>query len=153
MEWKKRYKERKVEWYFWNHIGFSTKKRQVLCVFLVCFSSLCLHLLRTQCRPGITFYAKNCSDLLFHFEIIWQLMKSLELCYLKIASSWIWWRGGSVRLVVWLLLSLQFTEPLAYFCHVACEIFAPWQGIKPLAIEGQSLNYWTTREVPGAISF
>ena len=33
---------------------------------------------------------------------------------------------------------------------MACGILVPWPGIKPapLALEAQSLNHWTTREVP-----
>ena len=35
-------------------------------------------------------------------------------------------------------------------CHETCKILVPWPRIKlaPLALEGRSLNYWTTREVP-----
>ena len=36
-------------------------------------------------------------------------------------------------------------------CHTACGILVPWPGIEPVppALEVQSLNHWTTREVPG----
>ena len=33
---------------------------------------------------------------------------------------------------------------------VACGLLVPPPGIEPLAVEAQSLNHWTTREVPGA---
>ena len=35
-------------------------------------------------------------------------------------------------------------------CHLACGILVPWPGIKPTppALEAQSLNHWTNREVP-----
>ena len=35
-------------------------------------------------------------------------------------------------------------------CCVACGVFVPWPGIKPVspALEAQSLNHWATREVP-----
>ena len=34
--------------------------------------------------------------------------------------------------------------------HAACGILVPWPGIKPVppALEAQSLNHWTAREVP-----
>ena len=39
-----------------------------------------------------------------------------------------------------------------YFClhNAACEILVPRPGIEPMpsAVEGRSLNHWTTREVP-----
>ena len=35
-------------------------------------------------------------------------------------------------------------------CHAACRILVPWPGIEPMppAVEAQSLNHWTAREVP-----
>ena len=35
-------------------------------------------------------------------------------------------------------------------CHRACRILVPQPGIKPMpsAVEAQSLNHWTIREVP-----
>ena len=41
------------------------------------------------------------------------------------------------------------------FSQVACGIFGPQSGIKltPPAVEYQSLNYWTSREVPQHYSF
>ena len=35
-------------------------------------------------------------------------------------------------------------------CHTACGILVPWSGIEPLspAVEVQSFNHWTAREVP-----
>ena len=40
-------------------------------------------------------------------------------------------------------------------CHLACEIFIPWPGIKPklLAVEAWSLSHWTAREVPNLLFF
>ena len=37
--------------------------------------------------------------------------------------------------------------------HAACEILGSWPGIKPKrpAVEAQSLNHWTSREVPQTI--
>ena len=34
--------------------------------------------------------------------------------------------------------------------QVACRILVPWPGIEPRlpTVEAQSLNHWTTREVP-----
>ena len=38
-----------------------------------------------------------------------------------------------------------------FFDRVACGILAPRPGIErvPPAMEGQSLNHWTAREIPG----
>ena len=40
-----------------------------------------------------------------------------------------------------------------WLCCTVCGILVPWPGIKPVspAMEAQSLNPWTTREVPGKI--
>ena len=40
-------------------------------------------------------------------------------------------------------------------CHVTCRILVSWPGIEPapLAVEGWSLNHWTTREVPCSSNF
>ena len=37
-----------------------------------------------------------------------------------------------------------------FFCHMAWEILVPWPGTEPTspALEAQSLNHWTTGEVP-----
>ena len=42
-----------------------------------------------------------------------------------------------------------------YFCCAACGILVPQPGIEssPPALEAQSLNHWTTREVPIFLSF
>ena len=42
-----------------------------------------------------------------------------------------------------------------YFGHAAYAILVPWPGIEPmaLAVEVQSPNHWTTREVPVFILF
>ena len=42
-----------------------------------------------------------------------------------------------------------------FFGHEACGILAPGPGIKPVppALEVQSLNHWTSREVPSSIFF
>ena len=39
-----------------------------------------------------------------------------------------------------------------FFWHAACGILVPQPGIEPVpaAMEGWSLNHWTTREVPGS---
>ena len=41
------------------------------------------------------------------------------------------------------------------FCYSACRILVPLPGIKPAspALEVQSLNHWTTREIPDLHSF
>ena len=38
------------------------------------------------------------------------------------------------------------------FCHIGYGVLVPWPGIEtvPPAVGTQSLNYWTTREVPGS---
>ena len=48
-----------------------------------------------------------------------------------------------------MLYSRSFFGGVAIF-HVACGILVPRPGIKPMspALEAQSLNHWTTREVP-----
>ena len=47
------------------------------------------------------------------------------------------------------------TVCLFWLCLAACGTLVPQPGIKPvpLAVETQSLNHWTTREVPGALLF
>ena len=39
---------------------------------------------------------------------------------------------------------------LFWLCYAACRILVPRPGIEPVspAVEAQSLNHWTTREVP-----
>ena len=39
---------------------------------------------------------------------------------------------------------------LLYFAHTACGILIPWPGVEPVspALEVQSLNHWTAREIP-----
>ena len=53
-------------------------------------------------------------------------------------------------------ISFYFIYLFLFFwsCHAACGILVPWPGIKPVphAVEEQSLNHWTTREVPSRIS-
>ena len=49
---------------------------------------------------------------------------------------------------------LSFKKLLIFIswpCHVACGILVPQPGIEPMPpeVEGQSLNHWTTMEVPG----
>ena len=43
-----------------------------------------------------------------------------------------------------------FLEIFFWLHRAACRILGPWPGIEPtpLAVEVQSLNHWTTREVP-----
>ena len=45
---------------------------------------------------------------------------------------------------------LFFSFLFSWQCCTACGLLAPWPGIEPppLALEVQSLNHWTTREVP-----
>ena len=52
-------------------------------------------------------------------------------------------------------MCLYFLFLLYFFCFVlpcpaACGILVPWAGIEPMShpVEAQSLNHWTTREVP-----
>ena len=42
--------------------------------------------------------------------------------------------------------------PLSWPCSVAYGILVPWPGIEPMppAVEVQSLNHWTSKEVPVA---
>ena len=50
------------------------------------------------------------------------------------------------------LLPVRVGKPLFFpFGLVACEILVPWPGIKLVlpAVKVQSLNHWTTREIPG----
>ena len=37
-----------------------------------------------------------------------------------------------------------------WLCRTTCRILVPWPGIEPVppAVKAQSLNHWTTREVP-----
>ena len=46
--------------------------------------------------------------------------------------------------------SLVVTVYIFWPCHTACGIPVPRPGIKPVppAVEAQSLNHWTTKEVP-----
>ena len=41
-------------------------------------------------------------------------------------------------------------DPFFWPCHTACGFLVPRPGIQPtlLALEAQSLNHWTTEEVP-----
>ena len=61
-------------------------------------------------------------------------------------------------------LLVQFHHPLLFFLFLggwrglhlkACGMLVPWLGIKPAppALEAQSLNHWTTREVPSSFAF
>ena len=54
---------------------------------------------------------------------------------------------------IYLLLFFTF---LKFWLHcVACEVLVPWPGIKPVfpALEAQSLNHWTAREVQPCHNF
>ena len=44
----------------------------------------------------------------------------------------------------------SFCFGLVFFGLLACGILVPWPGIEPVlpAVEGQSLNHWTARQVP-----
>ena len=55
---------------------------------------------------------------------------------------------GLVGVWVFVLICLIFNF---WSCFTACGISVPWPGIEPVppAVEAQSLNHWTTREVPG----
>ena len=57
----------------------------------------------------------------------------------------------------WLSKSPLFTSTTSFFWphHTACGILVPHSGIKPTppAVEVQSLNHWTTREVLYHMSF
>ena len=55
---------------------------------------------------------------------------------------------------------IYFTEGDSYFnfifwsCHVVCGVLVPWPGMEPIpaALEAQSLNHWTSKEVPEGAS-
>ena len=62
--------------------------------------------------------------------------------------------ANQIELTYWTVYYLNF---LFYFlnfffwpCPTACGILLPWPGIEPTtpAVEAQSLNHWTAREVP-----
>ena len=56
-------------------------------------------------------------------------------------------KGDSEVRKLWGALFLE----ISFWLHrAACRILGPWTGIEPtpLAVEAQSLNHWTTREVP-----
>ena len=52
---------------------------------------------------------------------------------------------------LWLFIKILFIFNFIFWPHFrACEILIPWPGIKPMppAVEAQSVNHWTSREVP-----
>ena len=71
------------------------------------------------------------------------------------------WGGGlrttlryflSIRVRPTRSLSLIFQDLFIFWlCSAAWEILVPWPGTEPAppTLEAQSLNHWTTREVPG----
>ena len=71
-------------------------------------------------------------------------------------SDYLSWVLHKTQLWVVLYFGHSFKMPsiifLVFFwpCHVACGILFPRPGIEPVppAVEAQSLNHWTTREVP-----
>ena len=52
-------------------------------------------------------------------------------------------------------LLFDFNVFIYWPCHVACGILVPQPGVEPAppAVEVQSLNHWTTKEVPDFIVF
>ena len=50
----------------------------------------------------------------------------------------------------WSCYCFLFNFLFSWPCQAACGILVPWPGIKlsPPALEAESLNYWTTKEVP-----
>ena len=57
--------------------------------------------------------------------------------------QWVGWR-------LYFILDSWF---FSFFGFAACRILVPWPGIEPLspALEVQSLNHWTAREIPEGI--
>lgn len=54
------------------------------------------------------------------------------------------------------LVYCSLTHPLFFLAHcVACWVLDPWPGIEPVlpALGAQTLNHWTTRELPPAIHY
>ena len=60
------------------------------------------------------------------------------------------WRLNEIIYTVSTIQHILFQMSLFFFLGAACRILVPWPGIKPVppAMEAQSLNHWTTREVP-----
>ena len=69
-------------------------------------------------------------------------------CLFLIPKMWMWNNGVSAQM----LHLISFSFVWGFFCLfcAACRILVPWSEIKPAppALEAQSLNHWTTREVP-----
>ena len=61
---------------------------------------------------------------------------------------------------LFIILLTYYSFLIFWSHHMACRILVPWPGIEPMppVLEAQSLNNWTTREVPlyhseGKVSF
>ena len=83
-------------------------------------------------------------------DVRWQHTRSLPiypLCCILLLFSFCYWIYNIFCLAC--LLSV-FPARIFFFGRVACEILVPRPGIEPMspALEVQSLNHWTTREVP-----
>ena len=83
---------------------------------------------------------------------------SFLVCHVHFQSDNIFpfWRT-TISLYYWLSLIIElnsvtlfFTYRILFFLAIPCSILVPWPGIKPSpsTLRVQSLNHWTTRQVP-----
>ena len=77
---------------------------------------------------------------------------------MKMFKNWLWWwlpnSAHQYAKHHWIVPFISFMF-VFWSCCVACRILVPWPVIEPppLELEAQSLNHWTTREVPWIIPF
>ena len=99
-------------------------------------------------RPACAF-AKYLSVLIFLLLWwIWRFICLAELCWARwffVSLARVWQCISASGQILYLLLTLFFFS--FWPGHLACVILVPNQGLSPV-VERQSLNCWTTREIP-----
>ena len=88
---------------------------------------------------------KGCHALLFPTE-------GLNVCLLRLLycrQILYCWATGEAQSCAIITKGIRVCFLFSFGC-AACGILVPWPGIKPVpfALEAQSLNHWTTREIP-----
>ena len=110
------------------------------CLFDGIIITTCVHQTRFGQKNNMKWhgYVSNCSQI----RIVFILIYFFKFYYLKAIDGILFY---SILFYYFILFYFIF-----WLHCTACRILVPWPGIKPVpyALEVQSLNHWTAREVP-----